>query len=54
MENINLSRYDARNLLKAGARENKKKKALSEMEEGLFLDADATTMLPPAKGEERE
>ena len=44
----------ARNLLKAGARENKKKKALSEMEEGLFLDADATTMLPPAKGEERE
>ena len=31
----------ARNLLKAGARENKKKKALSEMEEGLFLDADA-------------
>ena len=44
----------ARNLLKAGARENKKKKALSEMEEGLFLDADATAALPPAKGEERE
>lgn len=31
----------ARNLLKAGARENKKKKPLAEMEEGLFLDTDS-------------
>ena len=44
----------ARNLLKAGARENKKKKALSEMEEGLFLDADATAALPPEKDTDRE
>ncbi len=30
----------ARNLLKAGARENKKKKPLAEMDDSLFLDAD--------------
>ena len=30
----------ARNLLKAGARENKKKKSLTEMDESMFLDAE--------------
>ena len=35
----------ARNLLKAGARENKKKKSLSEMEETMFIDADTQPML---------
>ncbi len=28
----------ARNLLKAGARENKKKKPLADMDEGLFIE----------------
>ena len=37
----------ARNLLKAGARENKKKKSLSEMDDSMFIDADSTLMLPP-------
>ena len=36
----------AKNLLKAGARENKKKKALEEMDDSLFIDADANLMLP--------
>ena len=36
----------ARNLIKAGARENKKKKSLSEMDDSMFLDADTSTMLP--------
>jgi len=36
----------ARNLLKAGARENKKKKALEEMDDSMFIDADANLMLP--------
>lgn len=36
----------ARNLIKAGARENKKKKSLEEMDEPMFLDMDTTTMLP--------
>ena len=36
----------ARNLLKAGARENKKKKALEEMNDSMFLDTDTTLMLP--------
>ena len=35
----------ARNLLKAGARENKKKKTLAEMDESMFIDADSTLML---------
>lgn len=38
----------ARNLLKAGAKENKKKKSLSEMDNTMFIDADPTTMLPEA------
>ena len=36
----------ARNLIKAGARENKKKKSLSEMDDSMFIDADTSTMLP--------
>jgi DNA recombination protein RmuC len=36
----------AKNLIKAGARENKKKKSLSEMDDSMFLDADTSTMLP--------
>lgn len=36
----------ARNLLKAGAKENKKKKSLVEMDDSLFLDKDTTLMLP--------
>lgn len=35
----------ARNLLKAGAKENKKKKGIAEIDESLFLDADPTIML---------
>jgi DNA recombination protein RmuC len=31
----------ARNLIKAGARENKKKKSLAEMDESMFLEADS-------------
>ena len=37
----------ARNLIKAGAKENKKKKSLAEMDDSLFIDADAALMLPP-------
>jgi len=33
----------ARNLLKAGARENKKKKSLAEMDESMFIESDAVT-----------
>ena len=36
----------AKNLLKAGARENKKKKALEEMDDSMFIDTDANIMLP--------
>lgn len=36
----------ARNLLKAGARENKKKKGLAEMDDTMFLESDTTLMLP--------
>lgn len=36
----------AKNLLKAGARENKKKKSLEEMDDSTFLDADSSLMLP--------
>ena len=39
----------AKNLLKAGARENKKKKSLAEMDNSLFLDSDTTTLLPNAQ-----
>jgi DNA recombination protein RmuC len=35
----------AKNLLKAGARENKKKKALEEMDDSMFIDADTNLML---------
>lgn len=38
----------ARKLLKAGAQENKKKKTLAEMDDSMFIDADATLMLPEA------
>jgi DNA recombination protein RmuC len=31
----------AKNLLKAGARENKKKKSLSEMDDSMFLDTES-------------
>lgn len=36
----------ARNLLKAGAKENKKKKSLAEMDDSIFIEADSTTLLP--------
>jgi DNA recombination protein RmuC len=36
----------ARNLLKAGARENKKKKSLAEMVESMFIESDAVTPEP--------
>ena len=36
----------ARNLLKAGAKENNKKKSLAEMDDSMFIDSDATIMLP--------
>ena len=37
----------ARNLLKAGAKENKKKKSLSDLDEtSMFLDDEITPMLP--------
>ena len=35
----------ARNLLKAGAKENKKKRALAEMDDTIFLEADTSTLL---------
>ena len=35
----------AKNLLKAGARETKKKKTLSEMDDTMFIDADSSLML---------
>lgn len=37
----------AKNLIKAGAKENKKKKSLAEMDDSMFIEADATVMLPP-------
>lgn len=37
----------ARNLLKAGAKENKKKKGLAEMDESVFIETDSELMLPP-------
>lgn len=36
----------AKNLIKAGAKENKKKKSLNEMNDSLFIETDATAMLP--------
>lgn len=36
----------ARNLIKAGAKENKKKKSLAEMDSTMFIDSDTTGMLP--------
>ena len=35
----------ARNLLKAGARENKKKKTLAELETATFIDNDSSQLL---------
>ncbi len=35
-----------RNLLKVGAKENKKKKGLAEIDESIFIDTDSTLMLP--------
>jgi hypothetical protein len=32
--------------LKAGAKENKKKKSLEEMDESMYIEADSTVMLP--------
>ena len=37
----------ARNLIKAGARENKKKKSLAEMDESMFIESDATESSEP-------
>jgi DNA recombination protein RmuC len=37
----------ARNLLKAGARENKKKRSIAEEPGGMFLDADKSEVLTP-------
>jgi len=37
----------ARNLIKAGARENKKKKSLAEMDESMFIESDATETSEP-------
>ena len=34
----------ARNLLKAGAKENKKKKSLAEMDDSMFIEANSTTI----------
>lgn len=36
----------AKNLIKAGAKENKKKKSVADMGESVFLDTDTTVMLP--------
>ncbi len=36
----------AKSLLKAGAKENKKKKSIAEMDNTLFVDADQSSMLP--------
>ena len=41
----------AKNLLKAGARENKKKKSLAEMDDSMFVDADPTLMLSSESSE---
>ena len=41
----------AKNLLKAGARENKKKKSLTEMDDSMFVDADPTLMLSSESSE---
>ena len=41
----------ARNLLKAGARENRKKKSLSEMDESMFIDSDTQPMLNAEQNE---
>lgn len=37
----------AKNLLKAGARENKKKKSLAEMDESMFIEGETTIADPP-------
>ena len=39
----------AKNLLKAGARENKKKKTLTEMDDSMFIEDDTTIMLPDSE-----
>ena len=40
----------ARNLLKAGAKENKKKKTLAEMDDSIFIESDTPQMLPETSG----
>lgn len=40
----------ARNLLKAGARENKKKKPLADMDDTIFLEGETSEMLPEVPG----
>lgn len=44
----------AKNLIKAGAKENKKKKSLAEMDDSMFIEADATVMLPSETTTERK
>ena len=44
----------ARNLLKAGARENKKKKSLNELDNTLFIESEPDLMLPEMTTEEAE
>lgn len=43
----------ARNLIRAGAKENKKKKSLAEMDDSMFIEADATVMLPSEISKEK-
>lgn len=43
----------AKNLIKAGAKENKKKKSLAEMDDSMFIEADATVMLPSEISKEK-
>ena len=35
----------ARNLIKAGARENRKKRSIADQDDVMFLDAESTTLL---------
>ena len=42
----------AKNLLRAGAKENKRKKSITDMDDSMFLESDATVMLPPTKGDD--
>ena len=44
----------ARNLLKAGARENKKKKSLADMDNTMFIESDTTLLLSSSSPTELE